>query len=37
MAEVQKGFRRIRGHDDLSKLVSALTRYAAEEDQQKVP
>jgi transposase-like protein len=36
MAEVQKGFRRIRGHEDLPKLVSALTRYAAEEDQQKV-
>ncbi len=36
MAEVQKGFRRIRGHGDLSKLISALTRYAVEEDQKKV-
>lgn len=36
MAQVQKGFRRIRGHDDLPKLVAALTRYPAEEDQQMV-
>jgi transposase-like protein len=36
LTEAQRGFRRIRGHDDLSKLVAALTRHGAEADQQKV-
>ncbi|MGH7288104.1 MAG: IS256 family transposase [Myxococcota bacterium] len=36
LAEVQKGFRHVRGHDDLPKLVAALARPTAEEDQQKV-
>jgi transposase-like protein len=36
LAEAQRGFRRIRGHDDLPKLVAALTRHTAEGDQQKV-
>jgi transposase-like protein len=36
LAEAQRGFRRIRGHDDLSKLVGALTRCRAEVGQQKV-
>ena len=36
LTEVQKGFRRVRGHDDLPKLVAALTRHAVEGDQQKV-
>jgi transposase-like protein len=36
LAEVQRGFRRIRGHDDLPKLVAALTNLISKEDQQKV-
>ena len=36
LTEVQKGFRRVRGHDDLPKLVAALTHHAVEGDQQKV-
>jgi transposase-like protein len=36
LAEVQRGFRRIRGHDHLPKLVAALSRYGAELDQEKV-
>ena len=36
LAEVQKGFRRVRGHDDLPKLVAALTHQAVDGDQQKV-
>ncbi len=35
-AEVQRGFRRVRGHDDLPKLVTALTSHSAQEAQQKV-
>ena len=30
LTEAQRGFRRIRGHDDLPKLVAALTRHGAE-------
>jgi len=36
LAETQRGFRRIRGHDDLSKLVAALNRHGAEVGQQEV-
>jgi transposase-like protein len=36
LAEVQQGFRRVRGHDDLPKLVAALTGHSSKEDQQKV-
>jgi len=36
LVETQRGFRRIRGHDDLSKLVAALTRHGAEVGQQEV-
>jgi len=33
MAEVAKGFRRVRGHDDLPKLIAALNRQTVEGDQ----
>jgi transposase-like protein len=36
LAEVQKGFRRVRGHDDLPKLIAALNRQIDEQDHQKV-
>ncbi len=36
LAETQRGFRCIRGHEDLSKLVAALTRHGAEIGQQEV-
>jgi hypothetical protein len=34
LAETQRGFRRIRGHEKLSKLVAALIRQGAEVGQQ---
>jgi hypothetical protein len=36
LAETQRGFRHIRGHEDLSKLVGALTCHGAEVGQQEV-